>query len=333
MEFGFQLGNQDPLRIRDLAQAADDLGFDLIGFADHLIYEGPERQLDPKTLVHDVIGLAAMVATATKRIRVGHLVLCNLFRHPALTAQALATLDHISGGRMFAGLGAGWTETEFRMTNMPFPPIGERLQMLEESIQCMRTLWTDERANFRGNHYQLRDAVLWPKLVHTSYPPILLGGSGNGLLRIAAKYADYVNLIPAAGKQGKFSAENVRRMNDEAVQERVSFLRTEAARVGRDPKVIKISNIIFIFSLTDSDAAARQMYEAIAPMFNMNADLLASSPLALVGTPERCAAELRRRAKEWSIDQFIFSFQLGLDEKIMRRLREEVIPAVRANAS
>lgn len=268
-----------------------------------------------------------MAASATKRIRVGHLVLCNLFRHPAFTAQALTTLDHISGGRMYAGLGAGWTETEFRMTNIPFPPIGVRLQMLEESIQCMKALWTDERANFRGKYYQLHEAVLWPKPVQKT-PPILLGGSGNGLLRIAAKYADYVNLISPAGKTGKFSTENVRRMNDDAVQERVQFLRAEAARVGRDAKAIKISNIIFAFSLTDTDAAARQVYEAMAPMFNMSADAVAHSPLTLIGTPERCAAELRRRIKDWSIDQFFFGFQLGMDEKLMRRVREEVIPGI-----
>ena len=80
--------------------------------------------------------------------------------------------------------------------------------------------------------------------------------------------------------------------------------------------------------LTDSDAAARQMYEAIAPTFNLSADGLANSPLALIGTPGRCAAELRRRAKEWSVDQFIFSFQLGLDENLMRRIREEVISGI-----
>src|SRR5271154_1164176 len=174
VEFGFQLGNQDLSRIRDLAQAADELRFDVIGFADHLIYEGPERQMDPKTLVPDAIGVAAMAAAVTRRIRIGHLVLCNLFRHPAFTAQALSTLDNISGGRMFAGLGTGWTETEFRMMNMPFPPIGERLEMLDESIQCIKSLWSDERANFRGKHYQLSDAVLWPKPVQKR-PPILLG--------------------------------------------------------------------------------------------------------------------------------------------------------------
>ena len=329
VEFGFQLGNQELLRIRDLAQAADELGFDVIGFADHLIYEGPEHQMDPRTLVPDAIGVAAMAAAVTRRIRIGHLVLCNLFRHPAFTAQALSTLDNISGGRMFGGLGTGWTETEFRMMNMPFPPIGERLEMLDESIQCIKSLWSDERANFRGKHYQLSDAVLWPKPVQKR-PPILLGGSGNGLMRIAAKHADYLNLIPPAGKVGKFSTENVRRMDDEAVQERVRFLRAETARVGRDPKAIKISNMIFMFSLTDTDAAARQMHEAIAPMMGMTADGFANSPLTFIGTPERCAAELTRRAKEWDIDQFIFSFQLGLDESVMRRIRDQVIPGVSA---
>ena len=84
---------------------------------------------------------------------IGHLVLCNLFRHPAITAQSLMTLDHLSSGRLLAGFGTGWTETEFRMTGIPFPRIAERLRMLDEALTCIKSLWTKEETTFAGEFY------------------------------------------------------------------------------------------------------------------------------------------------------------------------------------
>jgi len=327
-EYGFQLFGMEPAKVRDLAQAAEGLGYDLVVFPDHLIIEGPERQYDPHTLLYDSMSVAAVVAESTKKIRVGHLVLCNLFRHPAITAQSLVTLDHISGGRLLAGLGTGWTETEFRMTGMPFPAIGERLAMLDESLTCIRSLWTNERTNFEGKHYQFRDAIMWPKPVQKPHPPILVGGGGNGLLRIASKFADYVDIIPDAGKPGKFSLDSVKRMTDAAFRERVSFVRAEAQRIGRDPQAIKVSNCMLVFMIVDTPAAARQTIEATAAMFNLSPEVLGYSPIALIGTPEQCATELKRRANNWGVSQFIFGSFLGMDEKQIRRLREEVIPHV-----
>jgi alkanesulfonate monooxygenase SsuD/methylene tetrahydromethanopterin reductase-like flavin-dependent oxidoreductase (luciferase family) len=124
MEYGFQFANLESARVRNLARVAGGEGYDLIVFPDHVVLEGPERQYDPHALAHDVVQLATVVATATTKIRVGHLVLCNQFRHPVITAQSLVTLDHVSNGRSIAGIGAGWTETEFRMTGSPFPRRG-----------------------------------------------------------------------------------------------------------------------------------------------------------------------------------------------------------------
>src|SRR5580658_8537689 len=214
MEFGIQLGGLEPAQYKAQAQAAEALGYDLIVFADHLVNEGPDRQLDVKSKAWDHIAMAAIVMDATKKIRIGHLVLCNLFRHPAITAQSLVTLDHLSGGRLVAGLGTGWTETEFRMTGIPFPPIRERLEMLDESLACITSLWSNEQTTFEGKYCHLRDAILWPKPLQKPHPPIIIGGSGNGLLRIAARYADYINIIPDAGKPRKFSVENVSRMTN-----------------------------------------------------------------------------------------------------------------------
>src|SRR6266850_1396363 len=193
MEFGLQIANMAPAKFREVAQIAEGLGFDMILFPDHIVMEGPERQADMHALAYDHIAVAAALMEATKKIRIGHLVLCNLFRHPVITAQSLMTLDHISGGRLLAGLGSGWTETEFEMTGIPFPPITERLRMLDEALTVIRSLWANERTTFAGEFYKLKDAILWPKPVQKPHPPIIIGGGGKGLLRIAAKHTDYLN--------------------------------------------------------------------------------------------------------------------------------------------
>ena len=325
LEFGFQLSNMEPSKIRDVAQAAEALGYDYIVFPDHIVLEGPEGQYDPHGLAWDMVSIAAMVAEATKTIRIGHLVLCNLFRHPAITAQSLITLDHLSNGRLLAGLGSGWTESEFRMTGIPFPPIAERLKMLDEALTCIRSLWANERTTFEGEFYQLHDAILWPKPIQKPCPPIIVGGGGKGLLRVAAKHADYLNIIPDAGKAGRISLDKVKDLTDESMREKIGFLRAEAKRNGRDPSSIRISNYLFTISISDSKQAARQMAEMMGPAFKLSADEVLQSPLVLIGTPEDCIKELKRREKNWGVSQFLFSTFGGLDEKLLRRLKEEVI--------
>jgi len=264
----------------------------------------------------------AVISAATKRARIGALVLCNLFRHPAITAQSLTTLDHLSNGRLIAGLGSGWTEREFRMTGIQFPEIGARLRMLDEALTCIRSLWTREQTTFAGEFYHFTEAVHWPKPVQQPHPPILLGGGGRGLLRIAAKHADSINIISDAGKPGYISLANVAKLTNDSFRAKVRFVREEAQRHGRDPNAIEISNVIFSCVITDSPAATRAMAEGMAPMFNTSADGMLQSPMALIGTPEECLAELRRRQREWDVTQFIFSFA---GEALLQRLARDVL--------
>ena len=328
MEFGIQLGNLEPAQFRAHAQTAEALGYDLIVFPDHLVNEGPERQYDPTSKAYDHIVMAAAVMEATRKIRVGHLVLCNLFRHPAITAQSLMTLDRLSGGRLVAGLGSGWTETEFKMSGIPFPPITERLRMLDEAMTCILSLWKNERTNFDGEFYHFKDAILWPKPVQQPHPPIIVGGGGKGLLRIAAKYADYVNIIPDAGKRGHISMEVVKRTTDESFREKVRFVRDEAKRLGRKPDAVRVSNFVFSTVISDSREATRKTAEMMAPMFGQTADQILASPMILIGTPEECIAELKRRAKDWGTSQVIFTGEVGQDEKLIRKLHEKVLAHV-----
>jgi probable F420-dependent oxidoreductase len=320
MEFGLQLGNLEFAAYRDAAQAAEGLGYHLITFPDHIVHERIGGQYDENALAYDPIAVAAVVCEATKTIQVGHLVLCNLFRHPAITAQSLASLDRLSGGRVFAGLGTGWTETEFRMTGIPFPDIVTRLAMLDEALTCMRSLWQNQRTTFEGKFYRFRDAILSPKPLHRL--PILLGGGGRGLLRLAARHADVVNIIADVGRVGHISLEEVTRLTDEAFRAKIRFVREEARAQGRNPDEIRVSNAIFNLMLTDSPAATREAAAGAAAMFGITPEALLRSPLALIGTPEECVDELKRRAREWEVSQFIFS---GGAESVLERLWREVL--------
>lgn len=327
MEFGIQVSNTEWSQLRDRAQAAEELGYDLITVPDHLVMEGPEHQFDPQHLIYDAMVQTAVISEATKKIRIGHLVLCNLFRHPAVTAKALASLDHLSDGRMFAGLGSGWTQREFDMTGIDFPEIKPRLRMLDEALTCIKVLWAESDASFSGEFYKLTGAVSWPKPLQKPHPPILLGGGGRGLLRIAAKHADVVNIISDSGKPGYISLAEVAKLTDESFRTKIKFLRDEAAKVGRDPARIRISNVIFTCMLTDSAAATQSMAAAMAPMFQTTPEGLMQSPMALLGTPVECIKELQRRKREWSIDQFVFS---NLTAESMQQLAREVIPGARS---
>jgi probable F420-dependent oxidoreductase len=322
MKFGLQVGVVGWSELRDVAQAAEALGFESIYFPDHLVHEGPERQRD-ELPAYDPIVQAAVVAEATRRVRIGHLVLCNLFRHPAVTARSLATLDALAEGRIVAGLGTGWTETEFRMTGIAFPEIGARLRMLDEALTCLRGLWGDAPFSFAGEFYQLREAVLLPKPKRR--PPVLLGGSGRGLLRIAAKHADELNIISATGRAGYIALAEVGKLTDATFRAKVGFTRDEAARHGRDGRAIEMSQTIFTLILTDSPDATRGVAGNFGQMLGLSAEDVLRSPLALIGTPEECVAELRRRGREWDVQETIFAYR---NPETLRRLAEELLPHV-----
>jgi probable F420-dependent oxidoreductase len=325
MRFGVQVFNHDFAQLRDTAQQIEELGFDRIMLPDHVVMEGPERQRDPRGKSFDPILSAGIIAAATKKVHVGHLVLCNLFRHPVFTAQCLTSLDHLSGGRAFLGLGSGWTETEFRMTGISFPDIKPRLRMLDEALTCIRSLWTQEATTFEGEFYRLKDAVLEPKPVQKPQPKIVLGGGGKGLLRLAGKHADVINLMAPVGHIGYIKMDEARRFDDATFRDKVQFVRAEAAKHGRS---IEISHAIFQLAVVDSPEAAKSMTEAIAGAFGFTPDEVRRSPLVLIGTPEECIAELRRRIRAWDLSEIVFSGSLP-ESGMMERVAREIVAPLR----
>jgi probable F420-dependent oxidoreductase len=306
----------------DAARRAEDLGFAAVYVPDHFANEPPGTgRLDEQTPMWEALTILGAVAASTSRVRLGGHVLCNLFRHPALTAQAMATLDQLSEGRAVLGIGAGWTKNEFDMTGVPFPEIQPRLRMLDESVRIIKSLWTESRTRFDGEFYRLRDAFLPAKPVQKPHPPVLFGGSGKGLLRIAAREADVVNVIVDTGRAGTVLASEIAKLSEDAFRAKLDFVRKEARTHGREPT---LSTTVFVMAVTDTAGEGAQIAEGMATGFGLDPAGVRRMPIALVGTADECAEELRRREREWGVSHLIVSASSGLP--VVERFATEVLP-------
>ena len=224
LRFGLKLSQNATIdELRALWRLADEAGFDSCWVMDHFATLGPR---DDGPIFETWTMLAAM-AQLTTHTRIGCAVVGNTYRHPAVLAKMAVTVDHLSGGRLEFGLGAGWAENEHEMLGLEFGSKNDRADRLEESVQVIRALWTQPRTTFEGQHYRLHEAVAEPKPVQQPHPPIWIGGSGpKRTLRITAQYADVWN---AAGG------------SPEDVAASSAILDQHCADVGRDPGQIRRS--------------------------------------------------------------------------------------------
>ena len=224
-------------QMRDAWLEADRLGFDTGWLHDHLL-----NQNDIALPEDEGWTVLTALLTQSSRIRGGLMVTANTFRHPALLAKMVTTLDIISGGRVEVGLGAGWFEAEHRQYGLALPPIGERMRRLEESCQILEALWTEKRATFEGAYYEVRDAYHEPKPVQRPYPPLTIGTSGEQVgLRIAARHAHTWNMARA-------TPDEFRRKS--------ALLDGYCREIGREPRDIERS-IQFLPDAMDGEVVAR----------------------------------------------------------------------------
>ena len=172
---------------------ADELGFHSVANYDH--FYGLTDMAAP---THEGWTSLAAMACVVSRARVGCMVTGVTYRHPAVVAKMAVTVDHISGGRLDFGLGAGWHEEEHRGYGLEFPSPGVRVEMLDEALTIIRRLWTEDVVSFEGRHYRLQDALANPKPLQKPHPPIVIGGEKPKMLRVIARHADEWN-VPSHG--------------------------------------------------------------------------------------------------------------------------------------
>jgi F420-dependent oxidoreductase-like protein len=193
-------------QLRSVWRTADEGGFDHVWDFDHLASIGPNGPDGP---IYEGWALQAAMAEATKRVRIGCMVSGNTYRNPVVLAKLAVTVDHLSGGRLEFGIGAAWAEVEHEMYGIE--GLDHRVGRLSESLQIIKSLFTNERTDFEGRYYHFKDAIANPKPIQKPHPPIWIGASGESTLRLTARHADVWNISggdAAAVKQliGKFEA-------------------------------------------------------------------------------------------------------------------------------
>jgi F420-dependent oxidoreductase-like protein len=225
----------------DLAQSAEGIGVRTLSVMDHwfqmdLLWPAEEPMLEGYTSL-------AFAAAKTERLRFRLLVGGVTYRHPGLLAKTVTTLDVLSGGRAELGLGAAWYEREHRGLGVPFPPLKERYERLEETIAICFQMWSDEVGPYEGTHYRLAETLCSPPPLSSPRPRLLIGGGGERkTLRLVATYADACNFIGDAA----------------TVAHKVEVLRRHCDDVGRDPATIEVTALITIPEDADSDTVLRE---------------------------------------------------------------------------
>jgi F420-dependent oxidoreductase-like protein len=232
--------------LKNLATTAEKSGFDSFWVMDHF-HQIPTagKQEDPMLEGWTTISVLAGI---TSKIKLGTLITGIIYRHPSVLAKMAATLDVLSKGRLFMGIGAAWNQEESLAYGIPFFPNKERLLRLEEAIQIIRKMWTEEEpaATFNGKYYQINNAYCNPKPIQKPSPPIMVGGSGERYtLKIVAKYADACNLFGSA----------------ETVKRKLSILREHCKSVGRDYDSILKTKLGFIVIDNDKETAEKRVQQ------------------------------------------------------------------------
>jgi F420-dependent oxidoreductase-like protein len=230
--------------LRAAWRLADDAGFDHLWGYDHFMALGRE----PAAEVFEAWTLLAAMAEITDRIRLGVLVTGNLFRHPQVLAKTAVTVDHLSGGRLEMGLGAGAHDPEFEALGLGFPPRAEQMDRFEEACIVLKLLWQQPRATFDGTYYSLHEALAEPKPVQKPHPPLWLGGTGpKRTLAIVARHADVWNT----------SVSDFARDTESS-----SILDRHCEAIGRDPTTIRRSLQLFWTDLDDTRRKAESYIRA-----------------------------------------------------------------------
>ncbi len=223
--FDWTEGPDDIARgVADVAQRAEAVGVRTLSVMDHFFQmEAAAPPTDPMLECYTALGYVAGV-TSTLRLRT--LVTGVTYRHPGLLAKTMTTLDVLSRGRSELGIGAAWYEREHRGLGVPFPPLAQRFEMLEETIQVCLQMWSDDDGPFDGRHYQLAETLCRPAPVSSPRPRIMIGGGGERkTLRLVAQYADACNFFGGA----------------EEVAHKLTVLRRHCDAVGRDPDEIEVT--------------------------------------------------------------------------------------------
>jgi F420-dependent oxidoreductase-like protein len=305
--------------MKGLAQRADAGPWESIWVFDH--FHTVPAPTDEAT--HEAWTLMSAFGAVTERVRLGQMCTCMSYRNPAYLAKVAATCDHVSGGRIEMGIGAGWYEHEWRAYGYGFPPARERLRMLDEGVQIMRQAWTTGRASLDGKHYQVDGAIVRPLPLQEGGIPLWIAGGGEKVtLKIAAKYARYTNFI---GTEADFTHKS-------------EILKGHCDAVGTDfDRIVRSANFNVFIGETEADVQKRldalkarmEPYVGAEKAEAAVASHTQNGAGAAVGTPAQIVEKLGK-LRELGLEYGIFNFaESAFDQSGIDLFEREVIPALR----
>jgi F420-dependent oxidoreductase-like protein len=277
-------------RLAEIARLVDDAGFASLWVMDHFFQMGREFGPADDPMLESYSTLAYLAAL-TSRVRLGALVTGSFYRYPGLLVKTVSTLDVLSGGRAYFGLGAGWYEREARGLGVPYPDTKERFERLEETLQIAKHMWAGRRTPYLGRYHQLYEPIDSPPPIQRPHPPILIGGGGEKkTLRLVAQYGDACNLF--AGGDAPEYAESLRTIRD-----KLATLRQHCEAVGR-------------------------------PYAQIERTVLAGARPASESGWVHEVIELCHSLAELGVQHVIFNLPQGYDLRAIEALGKGVIPAV-----
>lgn len=273
-------------RIAERAQWAEAAGFHTFFMLDHL-FQVPNVGPAEEPML-EVFSTLAYVAGKTSTIKLGQMVLGVTYRQPGLLIKEATTLDVLSGGRTYFGIGAAWYEREHYGLGLAFPPVKERFEMLEETLQIAKQMWSENNGPYAGKYYRLAETINSPQPLSAPHPPILIGGSGEKkTLKLVAQYADASNINLTEGVEG--------------LKRKLAILQEHCANVGRDyAEIEKTSNGGFL-PLSKSGAEGTM-------------------------SPEQ-AIDLLGQLKEAGVEQALIGLKVTFPEESRELIAAELIPA------
>jgi F420-dependent oxidoreductase-like protein len=291
----------------DIWQELDrDSGFESLWLMDHFVSGFGQEFGSGEPCMEGWTALAAL-AQATSRVRLGILVTGNTYRQPTVLAKQATTVDHISGGRLNFGIGAGWHEYENQAFGLGLPPVKERLDRLEESVHLIKLLWTEPRPSFAGTYYSLDRPPYNPPNLQEPHPPILIGGGGEKrTLRIVAKYADIANVSGTPDE----------------VRHKFGVLDGYCKEIGRDPKSIRRTIQIPLF-LSDNESFKQRVLQGMSAAQGVSPEQAAKS--ILLGSADEIKEQVAR-FQNAGVEEMYLALWPRFVKKAVMQFSEEVIP-------
>lgn len=275
-----------------LARSAEHLGYHALVVSDHF-----GNRLSPAPAL-------VLAAEATERLRVGSFVYDNDFRHPALLAQEVATIDMLTDGRFDFGIGAGWLKSEYDAAGLPFHSGAVRVERLTEAVTLIKQLLSGKPVTIAGEHYRVSNLSSGFEPVQRPHPPFLIGGGGRRLLTLAAREANIISVMPRSRKDGSGLEDADAR--EAAFQQKIGWIREAAG--ARFPS-LELNTLVQSVVITDDPKAAA---DKLAPEWEIGAEDLLASPLLLIGPVDQIAETVRMRRERLGLSS-ITVFEKDMD--------------------